>query len=67
MTKIYKVYTEEQRLYINEVKAKSYKEAIEKVEQNENSFEDIDNNNWETYRVEKLNKKGESVKEWEFS
>jgi hypothetical protein len=65
--KTFKVYTEEQRLYVNKVKAKNYKEAIEKVEQNENSFEDIDNNNWETYRVEKLNKKGESVKEWEFS
>jgi predicted phage tail protein len=65
--KIFKVYTEEHRLYVNKVKAKNYEEAIEKVEQNENSFEDIENNNWETYRIEKLDKKGESVKEWEFS
>mgnify|MGYP001333057803 FL=1 len=62
--KKYKVYTEEHRLFVNEVKAKSYKDAIKKVETNDNSFEDINNSVWETYSVEKIGKNNNVVKEW---
>ena len=54
--KTYKVFTSEHRYYINNVKAKNYKEAVKKVEHNDNSFDDIADNSWETTAVEEIDK-----------
>ena len=54
--KTYKVFTSEHRYYVNDVKAKNYEEAISKVEHNDNSFDDIADNSWETTAVEEIDK-----------